>query len=83
MRDLVQKACFALVLLKGKACTWFTIQGYSFDEFGGTLEWPELHKMLQMAFCPADFKSVAREKLQTVKKTGPDMSQYIAALMRR
>ena len=25
IRDLVQKACFALVLLEGKARTWFTV----------------------------------------------------------
>ena len=32
-----------------------------------------------MMFCSADFEHVAREKLQTVKQTGPDVSQYIAA----
>ena len=67
MKDLVQKACFASVLLEGKACTWFTVQGYSFDEFGDALEWPELHEMLLITFCPADFKHVVRKKLQAVK----------------
>ena len=38
MRDPVQKAHFALVLLEGKAHTWFTVQGYSFDKLGDTLE---------------------------------------------
>ena len=56
-----------LVLLKGKARTWFTVQGYSFDEFGGALEWPELHETLLMTFCPADFERVVRNKLQAVK----------------
>ena len=75
----MQKACFALVLLDGKACTWFTVQGFSFDEFGDALEWPELHEMLLMTFCPADFERTARKKLQVVKLTGPDVSQYIVA----
>ena len=35
--------------------------------------------MLLMMFCPADFKHMARKKLQAVKQTGPDVSQYIAA----
>ena len=37
MRDPVQQACFALVLLEGKARTWFTVQGYSFDKDGNVL----------------------------------------------
>ena len=64
---MVKKAHFATVLLKGKACNWFTVQGYSFDKFGNALEWPELHKMLLVTFCLADFKHVARKKLQAVK----------------
>ena len=32
-----------------------------------------------MTFCPADFEHVARKKLQAVKQTGPDVSQYTAA----
>ena len=32
-----------------------------------------------MMFCPADFERVAKKKLQAVKQTGPDVSQYIAA----
>ena len=57
------KARFASVLLEGKACTWFTVQGYSFDEFGDALEWTELHETLLMTFRPADFERVARKKL--------------------
>ena len=66
-------------MLEGKARTWFTVQGYSFDEFGDALEWPELRETLLMTFRPADFERVARKKLQAVKQTGPDVSQYIAA----
>ena len=62
-----KKAYFALVLLEGKARTWFTVQGYSFDEFGDALEWPELWQKLLMMFHPADFEHVARKKLQAVK----------------
>ena len=32
-----------------------------------------------MMFCPAEFEHVVRKKLQAVKHTGPDVSQYIAA----
>ena len=67
MRDIVQKAHFALVLLEGKAHTWFTVQGYSFDKLGNTLEWYELDETLLMTFCPADFERMARKKLQAVK----------------
>ena len=67
MNDLVQKARFASVLLEGKARTWFTVQGYSFDEDGDALEWPELRQTLLMTFRPADFERVARKKLQAVK----------------
>ena len=35
--------------------------------------------MLLITFCPVDFEHVARKKLQAVKRTGPDVSQYIAA----
>ena len=66
-------------MLEGKARTWFTVQGHSFDEFGDALEWPELHETLLMMFCPADFERMVRKKLQAVKQTGPDVSQYIAA----
>ena len=66
-------------MLEGKARTWFTVQGYSFDEFGDALEWPELRETLLMTFRPADFERVARKKLQAVKQTGPDVSQYIAS----
>ena len=52
------------------------VQGYSFNEFGDALEWPELREMLLMTLCPADFERVARKKLQAVKQTGPDVSQY-------
>ena len=38
MRCPVQKVCFASVLIKGKAHTWFTVQGYSFDKDGNVLE---------------------------------------------
>ena len=68
-----------MVLLEGKARTWFTVQGYSFDEFGDTLEWPELRETLLTMFSPADFEHMARKKIQAVKQTGPDVSQYIAA----
>ena len=66
-------------MLEGKARTWFTVQGYTFDEFGDALEWPELRETLLMTFGPADFERVARKKLQAVKQTGPDVSQYIAS----
>ena len=56
-----------MLLLEGKAHTCFTVQGYSFNEFGNTLEWPELHETLLMKFCPADFECVVRNKLQAVK----------------
>ena len=59
----MQKACFASVLLQGKARTWFTVQGYSFEKDGIVLEWFELREMLLMMFCPEDFESVARKKL--------------------
>ena len=68
-----------MVLLKGKARTWFTVQGYSFNKFGDVLEWPELCEMLLATFCPADFERVVRKKLQAVKQTEPDVSQYITA----
>ena len=55
------------------------VQGYSFDKFGDMLEWPELRETLLMMFRPADFERMARKKLQAVKQTGPDVSQYIAA----
>ena len=63
----MQKACFPLVLLEGKARTWFTVQGYCFDEFGNALEWSELCETLIMKFCPEDFERVARKKFQAVK----------------
>ena len=63
----MQKACFALVLLEGKACTWFTVQVYSFNEFGNALEWPELHETLLMIFCPADFEFMVKKNLQAIK----------------
>ena len=66
-------------MLEGKAHTWFTVQGYSFDKFGDALEWAELRETLLMMFHPADFERVARKKLQAVKQTGPNVSQYIAA----
>ena len=68
-----------MVSLKGKARIWFTVQGYSFDEFGDALEWPELRETLLMTFVPAYFEHMAKKKLQAVKQTGPDVSQYIAA----
>ena len=55
MSDLVCKVCLALVLLEGKACTWFTVQGYCFCKDGNTLEWLELHETLLMVFCPEHF----------------------------
>ena len=54
-------AHFALVLFKGKVCTWFMVQGYSFDEGGDALEWIKLCKMFLIKFCPADFEFVARK----------------------
>ena len=68
-----------MVLLEGKARIWFTVQGYSFDEFDDALEWPEPRQTLLMTFYPADFEHMARKKLQAVWQTGPDLSQYIAA----
>ena len=68
-----------MVLLEGKACTWFTVQGFSFDEFGDALEWSELRETLLMTFCSADFERMIRNKFQAVKQTEPDVSQYIAA----
>ena len=67
MRDLMQKACFASVLLESKAHTWLTVQGCSFNKFGNVLEWPELYETLLMMFCPAYFKRMARKKLQAAK----------------
>ena len=55
------------------------VQDYSFDEDGDALEWIELRETLLTTFRPADFERVARKKLQAVKQTGPDVSQYIAA----
>ena len=56
-----------MVLLEGKTRTWFTVQGYSFDEFGDVLEWPELHETLLMTFFPAGFERVARKETPSCK----------------
>ena len=67
MREPVQKSCFTLVLLESKACTWFMVQGYSFDKDGNVLEWHKLREMLLMTFCPADFEHMVRKRLQAAK----------------
>ena len=55
------------------------VQGYSFNKDGNALEWLELREMLLITFCPADFELMARKKLQAMKQTGPNVSQYTAA----
>ena len=44
MRGGIQKARFASVLLEGKARTWFTVQGFVFDDDNDDmpLTWHEL-----------------------------------------
>ena len=79
LKDSVYKTGFASVFFESKLCTWFTLQGYFFDENRDALERIELSEMLLMMFYPADFERMAREILQAVKYSGPDVFWYIAA----
>ena len=76
MHGGIQKARFASVLLKGKARTWFTVQGFAFDDEDDDipLTWHVLKQQLLTHFQRADYKRVARKQLLTVCQTGPDVS---------
>ena len=64
MHGGIQKARIASVLLEGKARTWFTVQGFAFNDENDDipLTWHVLKQQLLMHFRPADYKRVARKK---------------------
>ena len=60
MHGGTQKARFASMLLKDKACTWFMVQGYAFDDEDDEvpLTWHTLKEHLLTPFHPADHKQI-------------------------